>query len=262
VLLRHMLIPAAALALSLAALPGVSRADDPVPPYFIGTSTLSTSTSETDCNFNGTAVPCGDYIWFIAVGKLHTPALAPVTIYLQNQHITFTASAVNYDVQPPNSSTLFSSTATTATTSFTGTNWSTVVPVAASGNQFYAAVAWPVPCPGGLPGSVKPVAWTASFYADKPGVTVDWTWSAAAYSSFTTAYASINVKATDANAYAPNANSDHAGTPENYKTFVVGGATGGGGSNYTGSLCSTQSVPDLPVPAGNSSWGSVKAIYR
>jgi len=248
--------------LGLAAFPRASRADDALPPYFLETSTISTSTSETDCNFNGTAVPCGDYIWFIAVGKLHTPALAPVTIYLRNQHITFTANAVNYDLQPPNSSTLFDASATTATTNFTGTDWSTVVPLAASGNQFYAAIAWPVPCPGGLPGSVKPVAWTASFYSDKPGVTVDWTWSAAAYTSLTTAYASVGVKATDANGYAPYMNSDHAGTPENYKAFVTGGATGGGGSNYTGSLCSTQSIPDLPVPVYGSSWGHVKGIYR
>jgi hypothetical protein len=30
-------------------------------------------------------------------------------------------------------------------------------------------------------------------------------------------------------------NSDHAGTPENFKEFVIGGARGGGGSNWTGS---------------------------
>jgi hypothetical protein len=37
-------------------------------------------------------------------------------------------------------------------------------------------------------------------------------------------------------------NSDHAGTPEAFLPYVIGGATGGGGSNYTGSLSSTQQV--------------------
>jgi hypothetical protein len=37
-------------------------------------------------------------------------------------------------------------------------------------------------------------------------------------------------------------NSDHAGTPENDKQNVTGGATGGGGSNYTGSLSATKSA--------------------
>ncbi|MBV9144423.1 MAG: hypothetical protein JO065_00810, partial [Acidobacteria bacterium] len=29
-------------------------------------------------------------------------------------------------------------------------------------------------------------------------------------------------------------NNDKAGTPENYKQYVIGGARGGGGKNYTG----------------------------
>jgi hypothetical protein len=31
--------------------------------------------------------------------------------------------------------------------------------------------------------------------------------------------------------------------PENYKKFVVGGARGGGGSNFTGSYSGTASMP-------------------
>ena len=36
-------------------------------------------------------------------------------------------------------------------------------------------------------------------------------------------------------------NSYHAGTPEYRKDYVIGGARGGGGSNYTGSLSGTKS---------------------
>jgi hypothetical protein len=31
----------------------------------------------------------------------------------------------------------------------------------------------------------------------------------------------------------PYLNQDHAGRPENFKQYVIGGATGGGGNNYT-----------------------------
>jgi hypothetical protein len=37
-------------------------------------------------------------------------------------------------------------------------------------------------------------------------------------------------------------NSDHAGTPENFKPYATDGATGGGGSNYTGSYSGTATV--------------------
>jgi hypothetical protein len=234
------------------------------PGYLIGTSTIATTSSvETDCNFNGTAVACPGYIWFIAVGKLNSPNAAPVTIYTTNQHIQFTADGVLYNLSVPDGQTTYDASATTATTTFTGTgNWSTLIPPGTSGNQFFAAYAWPVPCPGGLPGSVKPVAWTATFYSDKPGVTVSWTWSAAAYTQFASDLSLVEVKAVDDNHYPPFANSHHAGTPENYRSFVTGGATGGGGSNWTGSLCSTHSVPDLPISVHASSWGRLKTIYR
>jgi hypothetical protein len=46
-------------------------------------------------------------------------------------------------------------------------------------------------------------------------------------------------------------NSDHAGTPENFKASVTGGATGGGGSNFTGSYSATGSC--VLTPDGSSS---------
>jgi hypothetical protein len=44
-------------------------------------------------------------------------------------------------------------------------------------------------------------------------------------------------------------NSDQAGTPENFKQFVIGGARGGGGSNYTGSYSGTAAVNCLLTTA-------------
>ena len=58
-------------------------------------------------------------------------------------------------------------------------------------------------------------------------------------------YNSLGVKPTHTNACLYN-NSDHAGTPENKKSFLVGGAAGGGGSNYTGSWSSTSGLKICP----------------
>jgi len=58
----------------------------------------------------------------------------------------------------------------------------------------------------------------------------------------------LNVKPTHQNACNVN-NGDHAGTPENpaYQQCVTGGATGGGGSNFTGSWSGTVSAsPCVP----------------
>jgi hypothetical protein len=65
---------------------------------------------------------------------------------------------------------------------------------------------------------------------------VQWKWAAAVYSQFPTDLGAIGVKPIDG-----GTNSDHAGTPENVKRFVTGGARGGGGSNFTGSYSGTAS---------------------
>jgi hypothetical protein len=80
-----------------------------------------------------------------------------------------------------------------------------------------------------------------------------WQWGAAAYSKFDSTpgvpgfqaadYVALNVKPVDDNNLSQYKNSDHAGTPEGYTNYVIGGARGGGGSNFTGSWSGTISVP-------------------
>ena len=86
---------------------------------------------------------------------------------------------------------------------------------------------------------------------DKPGVKVNWQWSAAVYTQFSTDPAALMAKPSDTASTQSTfySNSDHAGTPEAFKRSVVGGARGGGGSNYTGSYSSTGSVtPEVATP--------------
>ena len=65
---------------------------------------------------------------------------------------------------------------------------------------------------------------------------MNWQWAAAVYTSFSADPSMLGVKPVDDKVHSPYLNSDRAGTPENFKHFVIGGATGGGGANYTGGL--------------------------
>jgi hypothetical protein len=111
------------------------------------------------------------------------------------------------------------------------------------GNTFFSGLSFQVPA-GGLPGSIHPVTWSGTISIDTPGVTVNWQWAAAVYPNahFSADPSLLMVKPVDDKVQNPFLNSDHAGTPEMFKTFTLPGATGGGASNYTGSLGPTKKV--------------------
>ena len=107
-----------------------------------------------------------------------------------------------------------------------------------------------------LPGGIQNVTWDGNLVSNKM-VSVNWQWAAAVYptSQFSTNYNALGVKPVDDNQTSQYRNSDHAGTPENFKNDVIGGATGGGGSNYTGSLSATAGVSTCagtPVARGDA----------
>jgi hypothetical protein len=212
----------------------------------------SSGYSSSPSNFNGTSIAGGDYIWFSAVFKPTTTISSTATtdIYFQNQTISFTAGGVNYNLSVPNAQITFSPTALIATTVYnTSTNtWVTTIPANQnlSGNAFLSGFAFQVPA-GGLPGGINPVTWSGTFTTDQPGVGLNWEWAAANYTSFSSNYGSLGIKPVDNNNLSIYLNSDQAGAPENYRSYVIGGARGGGGSNYTGSYSGTQSdSPPLP----------------
>jgi hypothetical protein len=96
--------------------------------------------------------------------------------------------------------------------------------------------------PATLPGGIHNVTWSGTISTATPGVKVNWQWAAAVYANFNSDYNLLGVKPVDDKVQNPYPNADHAGTPENFKPYVIGGATGGGGSNYTGSLSGTAAV--------------------
>lgn len=209
-------------------------------------------------NFNGTAISAGRHIWFNSVFSYSGPTSAPVTIYFRNSSIQFTANSTDYMLTAPDAAITFSPAATLATTSFdTGTNtWVTTLPFGLSGNTFLTGL--PFAVPADLPGGVNPVTWSGEFSSSAPGVCLNWKWAAAVYTSFNADPNALGVKPIDPNTGSIYLNSDHAGTAENFKSFVTGGARGGGGSNYTGSYSGTGSVCDLPVPVAPQTWSAIK----
>lgn len=223
--------------------------------------------SSITAGFNSFNIPSGDTIWFTAVAQLvgFTPT-GNLHIEMFNQTLTFAEpSGTTFVRHLPTSKLTFSPTATVASTSWVQTpassgsgipGWFTTVPVKSSGNAFLAGYAYYVGS-GGIPGGTK-ITWSATFAGSATPLCyfkINWQWGAAVYTQFagsgarsnnypfTTAnYANVGVKPTDDNKASSYQNSDHAGTPENYTSYLAQGGTGGGGSNYTGSYSATASV--------------------
>jgi hypothetical protein len=130
--------------------------------------------------------------------------------------------------------------------------WITTVPIKGDDEIFLTGV--PVPS-ASLRGGTR-VTWNGTFdTGGVPGMTIDWKWGAAVYTTFATDYNAIGVKAGHQTACGQS-NGNHAGTPEGvnnrnqpWKEFVIGGARGGGGSNWTGSWSGTDAVTPTSVIA-------------
>lgn len=223
---------------------------------FLEDRTVPSAVSTIASNFNGTAIPAGDTLWFNSVFKASGVGSAAVTIRVTDQTIKFSSNGTDYTVQVPDAIINLSPTtsAADATTSYdAGQNaWVTNLPTKFSGNGFLSAVAFNAGVR--LPGGINPVTWQASFSASRPGISLNWQWGAAVYSTFGS---DPGVKPLDVKT-STYQNSDHAGTPENYRDFVLGGARGGGGSNYTGSYSATGKVA---IPLDSQPGGLSGYVY-
>ncbi|PWU16615.1 MAG: hypothetical protein C5B50_13165 [Verrucomicrobia bacterium] len=209
-------------------------------------ATLTTNT----LNFNATAIAAdGRYIWFNSV---LTPSGIPST-GLTHLYITSSTLAISTDgtITAPNMTITFdpslnANTVGSASLTYSAvTGWSETLPATGlSGNDFLDGVPWLVTSPAGNAN----VTWRMNITTDRTGVSLNWQAAAAVYTPFTNNPSLLGVKPVDDNTASVYQNSDHAGTPENYKGDVTGGATGGGGSNFTGSYSPTVSVTPVPEP--------------
>lgn len=229
--------------------------------------------SSISSNFDAHTISTGNYLWFSAVLKLSpvpssTSGLT-LTIKFTDQQIVMTPGTGSpVTLTLPDSKVVYSDSFTTATTTYSGGMWVTDVPwTSAGGNVFLSGFSYLVPS-GVTLASSNPVTWSGSFSITSSSSTnpgsqkVNWQWAAAQYPStfMSGGYNGLGVKPIDANTGSAYLNSDHAGTPENYKSDVIAGARGGGGSNYTGSLSATKSATCMDVVTPQFPWGTILAV--
>jgi len=252
---RWRLCAGVALCFLLTACGGHTQQQLPATPNAVGhrvnvaSEGTGCSASTISANFNGTSIPSGYTIWFTSVIKAQGLANMPVMVNMSNASVSFTAGGTPYTISVPNFAVTFNPSATTATLSYNGSSWTESVPSSIGGNVLMGAVAFPVST--NLPGGIQNVTWTGTFSStQQSGLKLNWAWSAAVYSQFNSDYTQLGVKPVDDNKADPSyPNSDHAGTPESDKSYVTGGAMGGGGSNYTGGLSGTLAVVPCQAPS-------------
>jgi MBG domain (YGX type) len=191
-------------------------------------------------DFRNVAVPGGSTIWFNSIFKVHDVAkqLTRVTFYqasAQFQYKDASGNLVTVNQALPNANITIDPNVTSASTSFDPVNtvWVTTVPWDLDDNAFLTGMPWLVPT-GGLPSDVEPVTVCGTFASDVASIDIGWRWAAAAYSTFSSDNTTLGVKPMDTDHDNQATNHDHAGTPENYIQFVIPGARGKGGKNYTG----------------------------
>lgn len=193
------------------------------------------SLSSIKSNFNATSITSSRFIWFNA----HITGLTGSgdrTVSFTGQTVTLVKNGVLLaSVDIPDGVITFDSTATAASTAFTGGAWITTVPATQTGNVFVSGLLFPVSdiSPYVDPAASNPVTWSGA-YGMPSGTSLKWQWGAAVY----TAGAEPN----DLGVQPVEGGGLHAGTPVNLRPFVVGGARGGGGANYTGGWSGTGSV--------------------
>ena len=193
-------------------------------------------TSTITSNFNGTPIAGNRFLWFNSHVNIknHTPH---TILYFKGSNITFKVNGITYNLAVPKSQISYVSPGQLpnhkATYSFNNATqtWIIRIPQNYFGDVFLSGIAYKVPDTG-FPGGINPVNWSADFSSNDADISVQWQWATAVYTNFSTDYEQLKIDVTG--------DSIHIGAPLNYTGYVVGGARGGGGSNYTGSWSATE----------------------
>jgi hypothetical protein len=180
-------------------------------------------------NFNGTAIPAGSYVWFNS--QLTPSNIDPNggNIFVSNASLNIAGTVyplpnaiISYEPNPPAPSL-------PSTTYDAGSNtWITRIP---GPPQASFMTGYPIQFPVGLAGGQNPVTFTATFSTSFLHVSGSFQWAAAVYTQMPSDLNQLGVQVVEGQF--------HAGTPVNYRQFVIGGARGGGGSDFTGSSSAT-----------------------
>jgi len=192
-------------------------------------------------DFRNVAVAGGNAIWFNSIFRVRdvTKQLVHVSFFkssVQFQYKDPAGNAVSVNLAMPDADITIDPNATFASTVFDPVNnvWVTKLPWDTDDNAFLTGVPWAVPSPG-MPPDVEPVTVCGTFASNVANIDIGWRWAAAAYAAFGSDATTLGVKPQDTDRDNSGTNRDLAGTPENYKQYMIPGARGKGGKNYTGS---------------------------
>jgi hypothetical protein len=182
-------------------------------------------------------VPGGSYLWFNSVFKIKGVNKQKVTVTFFQSSVQFqyrdaNNKLVSVNQALPDAKITFDPGLSSASTMFDALHnlWITTVPFELDEASFLTGIPWLVPA-GGIPENIEPATWCGRFASDTAAVNIDWRWSAEAYSSFSGDSSVLGVKAMNTGHDQPPVNRDGAGTPENFKAFIIPGAGGKGGKN-------------------------------
>ena len=223
----------------------------------IGSTINSSGNTAVHYDAAETAINMGQTIWFNSSGLnvQGLPNTGGVKLYITNATISFTANSIGYTLAVPNAVVTFSSSVSSASTSWDAANnrWSTLIPMSsvkgsATIHSFFDGLAYLVPT--NFPGGIQNVTWQAAYSTSTPGLNFNWQWGAAVYNQFpasTAGGAFPPVTTGDYNPAHVNAldNSDPAGTPESQKNYLAFGDMGAG---YTGLYAGTTAVVPTIAP--------------
>jgi len=222
---------------------------------FVGSADLAVSSATADLmvtaalqsqqaciasDFRNVAVPGGSYLWFNSIFKVRdvTKQLIHISFFKSTVQFQYTGPAGNtvaVNQSLPDAQITIDPNALAASTTYDPINnvWMTTIPWDLDDNAFLTGIPWLVPS-AGLPADVEPVTMCGTFASDVASVDIGWRWAAAAYSNFSSANTTLVVKPMDTDHDNQATNHDRAGSPENYVQFLIPGARGKGGKNYTG----------------------------
>lgn len=197
-----------------------------------------------EVDFNNVCITSNSYIWFTST--IQTPSFRTnvFTVHIFDQAIQLQVDNTNITLDVPDAYVIFSNGVPTATTTFSNGVWTTIAQPSSSERTFAAGLQWQVPFNldnptgnvwgrdaddgQGFHRRVNSATWCGRFAVDAPGVVVQWQWGAVVHSSMSADCNALGVKPVDDNHESCWANSDPAGTCENFKPFLICGARGQG----------------------------------
>lgn len=187
-------------------------------------------------DFTNKEIKIGDTIWFSSVFSVPHDT-GPIRIQMTDSQVQFSSKRRSFTVKTPGMDASLRRQRGVHL-GFRGNSWTLDAPLGTKGSDFLTGVPYKVD--KYLNKNIKNVTWTAKFFANRE-VKIDWQWGAAVYTKFAYAPGPLGVKPLDDSSYRPH-NGNPAGTPENYKAWLIPGGTGNGDKEYTGQLGSAVSV--------------------